>query len=27
VGEWLAAPPVLPDEESGKIVWALLSPP
>src|SRR5436190_777101 len=27
VGEWLAAAPVLPDEESGKIVWALLSPP
>jgi len=27
VGEWLAAPPVLPDGESGKIVWALLSPP
>ena len=26
VGEWLAAP-VLPDEEAGKIVWALLSPP
>jgi anti-sigma regulatory factor (Ser/Thr protein kinase) len=27
VGEWLAAAPVLPDDESGKIVWALLSPP
>jgi len=27
VGEWLAAPPVPTDEESGKIVWALLSPP
>ena len=27
VGEWLAAAPVLPDEEAGKIVWALLSPP
>jgi hypothetical protein len=27
VGEWLAAAPVLSDEESGKIVWALLSPP
>jgi hypothetical protein len=26
-GEWLAAAPVLPDGESGKIVWALLSPP
>jgi hypothetical protein len=26
-GEWLAATPMLPDEESGKIVWALLSPP
>lgn len=23
-GEWLAAAPVLPDGESGKIVWALL---
>ena len=27
MGEWLAAAPVLPDEELGKIVWALLSPP
>ena len=27
MGEWLAAAPVLPDEEAGKIVWALLSPP
>ena len=27
VGEWLAAAPVVPDGESGKIVWALLSPP
>ena len=27
VGEWLAAAPVLADGESGKIVWALLSPP
>ena len=26
IGEWLAAP-VLPDGESGTIVWALLSPP
>jgi hypothetical protein len=26
-GPWLAAAPVLPDGESGKIVWALLSPP
>ena len=26
IGEWLAAP-LLPDGESGKIVWALLSPP
>ena len=27
VGEWLAAAPELPEGESGKIVWALLSPP
>ena len=26
-GEWLAAPPALPDGEAGKIVWALLTPP
>jgi hypothetical protein len=26
-GEWLAAAPMLADGESGKIVWALLSPP
>ena len=26
IGEWLAAP-LLPDGESGTIVWALLSPP
>jgi hypothetical protein len=26
VGEWLAAAPLLPDGEPGKIVWALLSP-
>jgi hypothetical protein len=26
-GEWLAAAPLLPDAEPGKIVWALLSPP